>query len=464
MIFRTSHASRARRAVLPLVAATLAGAALVALPASVASAASHTTLYVGAGGTDSGNNCTSSGTPCATIAHALTLAAPTGSTIKITSGPLNEQVTINKSNVTLDGGNKSIQPTVLAQNATTPEAGEIDAIVYVQSGLSNVVLKNLTLDGSVAASGGGCVAGKGHVGLYIQSAQVTATKVNVLNVSQGAGLRGCQNGLGVYVRSAGGPNAAVTFTGGTVNNFDKNGITCNDSTTNCDVSKAKVVGRGPIGGADGDAAQNGIQIGFGATGSVVGNKVSNFEYTGTSTDATGILLYQPGNGVNVQSNKLQKNNEGIAVISATNASVKSNKISLGVTNAVGAGLGIDLDQSTNPDVEGNNVATNPGAGIALFGVTNGLVKGNKLTSNGTGIDLSSDGSGTTNVNVQTNVVTKSSAVGILAESTTSGNHITGNNLTQNRPFDAQDQSSGPANTWSSNTCSGGGGSSPAGLC
>jgi hypothetical protein len=174
---------------MPIVAATLAGAALVALPATTASAASKTTLYVGAGGSDASNNCTVKATPCATITHALTLVAPTGSTIKVTAGPLNEQVTVNKSNVVIDGGKKTLAPSALAQNATTPEGGEVDAAVYVQSGVSGVTIKNLTIDGSGVASGGGCVSGKGHTGVYIQSASVNLTKVTVEHISQGPSLR-----------------------------------------------------------------------------------------------------------------------------------------------------------------------------------------------------------------------------------------------------------------------------------
>jgi parallel beta-helix repeat protein len=484
MTSRQSRSSRApglrvalRRAMVPLIAATLGGAALAALPAQVAGAAAQTKLWVSSGGSDAANNCTVKASPCATITHALTFAAPTGTTIKVLAGPIVEQVTVNKSNVTIDGGGFSIKPNTQATNGTTPEAGPLQAIVSVVPGMTGVVLKHVTLDGSNVPTGGACSGGKGHIGLYIQSSNATLSKVNVVHISQGPGLRGCQNGSGIYVRSLGGNTATVSITGGTVSDYDKNGITCNDATTTCTISKVKVIGRGPIG--NGDAAQNGIQLGFGAGGSISKANVSKHEYTGpAATDAAGILLYDSAANVSVTGSTLTTNNEGIfgqndgtSTGTVANLIVTGNTVQIGVANPQFGGVGIDLDSVTGATVQNNKLLTNPSVGIALFGVLNSTIANNVATSNGTGILVSGSGSvnPTSSGNtVSSNTVSKSSSNGIQADSGTSANTFSTNMLSQNVPFDAQDSSvglgtAGTNNTWTGNSCTGGGGN-PAGIC
>src|SRR5713101_2204947 len=91
---------------------------------------------------------------------------------------------------------------------------------------------------------------------------------------------GCQAVLGIFVQSAnGGPglNSNVTLTGNTVDEDGKNGITANEPGTFVTVTSNTVLGRGAVG--LGDAAQNGVQIGFGARGLVSGNTISANFYT-----------------------------------------------------------------------------------------------------------------------------------------------------------------------------------------
>jgi hypothetical protein len=53
-----------------------------------------------------------------------------------------------------------------------------------------------------------------------------------------------------------------------------------------------VKGRGPVG--SGDAAQNGVQIGFAAKGYVSGNTIRDNYYTPPTDEAYGLLFYEAG--------------------------------------------------------------------------------------------------------------------------------------------------------------------------
>jgi len=100
-------------------------------------------------------------------------------------------------------------------------------------------------------------------------------------------------------------NVDVTVRDNTVYNYGKNGI-----TVNCELATGVILnnvarGRGKLGA--GDWAQNGIQLGWGATGEVRGNTMTDHWWTGCSKQdaaqdlctywvAAGLLLYdvEPG--------------------------------------------------------------------------------------------------------------------------------------------------------------------------
>src|SRR5207249_11031466 len=74
-----------------------------------------------------------------------------------------------------------------------------------------------------------------------------------------------------------------------------NGITANEPGTFVTLSGNTVTGRGPT--FLGDAAQNGVQIGFGARGLVSGNTISLHNYVPPDFVACGLLFFQAGGGL-----------------------------------------------------------------------------------------------------------------------------------------------------------------------
>lgn len=154
--------------------------------------------------------------------------------------------------------------------------------------------------------------------------QITSVEVNGISIAEGNGI---------YL-SGYGSSVSVTVSSSVITNYLKNGITANNPGLNTLISNNTIIGAGPTS----TIAQNGIQIGFDATGTVSGNTVSNNVWTGTyggSNDpasdleadgATGILLYMPGAGVEIASNVLTANQFGIWTVAAPDVDIHNNTI------------------------------------------------------------------------------------------------------------------------------------------
>lgn len=100
-------------------------------------------------------------------------------------------------------------------------------------------------------------------------------------------LNGVQRGVGIYYRAyLLGGGATGKISGNTLTNYQKGGIVVNGSGSNVDVSGNTVTGQGPVD----YIAQNGIQFGYGSSGSAMKNTVTGNQYTGSSTVSGGIIV------------------------------------------------------------------------------------------------------------------------------------------------------------------------------
>ncbi len=276
----------------------------------------------------------------ATIQGAVN-ASPAGTTILVCPGIYPEQVLINKA-LTVKGiadpatsANAAVivaPPGGVVANAASlggpdPIAAQI-AVLQPPSGMVN--LSNLTVDGS-----GNAIASCGPptlVGILFQNASGTVTHVQALNQTLGLN-NGCQNGLGIFVQSGNSGTSNVTISANHVENYTKNGITANEVGTTVTIKGNTVLGQGPTTGA----AENSIQIGYGAQATVTANTVGDDIWSPDTINdagdaAAGILVYA-SSGVTVSGNTVSSTQFGIAYVtdpalgSADGGSVKSNKIS-----------------------------------------------------------------------------------------------------------------------------------------
>ncbi len=275
------------------------------------------TRYVTTTGTDSGS-CISLSSPCLTIGYAISQANP-GDTIDVGPGTFAEQLTITKP-IVLDGNGgvaatglpvsssdaTIIQPTAVSNNATSLFSGAwIRAIIVVDT-TKGVTIKDVKVDGSSAAFN---ACAPGYMGIFFRASTGTIQNTHVTDVFHPSAV-GCQAVLGVFVQSGnGGPdlNSNVIMSNLYVNTYGKNGITCNEAGTACTVTDSTVIGRGVL--YVGDAAQNGIQIGFGAHGRIVGNDVQDNFYDPSTWVACGVLFFQGGGGVGLAKGNSFSGNE-----------------------------------------------------------------------------------------------------------------------------------------------------------
>jgi parallel beta-helix repeat protein len=280
-------------------------------------------------------------------------AVPGGSTIDICPGNYPEQVVINK-NLTLQGvADGGLDAAVivapgggLLQNTSSLATGNsIAAQILVQAPATSVKVSNLTVDGS---NNGITGCGPNPIGIYYQNASGAVSRASVLNEVLGAGLTGCQAGLGIFVQSGGGGTSTVSIASSNVENYQKNGITGNEVGTTVTIKGNTVIGQGPTSGA----AENSIQIGFGATGTISGNTVGSDVWApdvfGDTGDAAAGLLVYASQNVTITSNNVNNTQYGIALAGdPSNGSADHNVVTKNTVSATHLYDGIDLCGSNN---------------------------------------------------------------------------------------------------------------------
>jgi parallel beta-helix repeat protein len=337
-------------------------------------------------------------------------AVPAGSTILVCPGTYPEQVKITK-NLTLNGtsSGNSDNPTVvppiggLAPNTTDPANADapVAAQIAVLSPATSVIIEHMTVDGK--GNGMTSCANPLMVGIYYLNVSGTINQNALRNqIQANSSDQGCQNGLGIYVESGGGGVSTATISSNTVRKYQKNGITVNgygDSTAGPStiIENNTVIGVGSTTGA----AENGIQLGFGATGKITGNTtIDDIWGPDTSSDtadaAAGILVFGTS-GNTVSGNSVGSTQFGI-YIGDNNDTVSGNKI-------IGTQIfdGIDVCGNSNT-------------------LTNNLIH----SSTEAAIHLDDSCSGTGNNNVVKNNSINEACAGILTGTGTSGNTTTPN--------------------------------------
>jgi len=298
-----------------------------------------------------------------------------------------EQVTITLQGITLQGISYAHNGTTedaaviippsggLVQNGTvldTDEPGPALAQILVQ-GVTGVTISHIIVDGqSSQTCGGGNI-----IGIYYENASGTVTDSVARNQNEGGG-NGDQCGWGIAAESSG--TQSLTVTNSSVHNFQKNGIVArgtNSAGLTLTATGNTVIG---VGAVAGNAAQNGIEIAFGATGSVKSNYVANMLDATFGGQAAGILLYATTGSPVVETNAVESTNTGIAIFydsgfggGGSDATISSNHI--GGTNVFD---GIDLC-GANETAKSNIIYSSTNSGIHLDDSCEASVSGSNST-------------------------------------------------------------------------------------
>ncbi len=196
---------------------------------------------------------------------------------------------------------------------------------------------------------------------------------------------GTQHGVAIYYRAFTlGGSATGKISGNQVWNYQKGGIVVNGQGANAVVSNNTVTGQGRVN----YIAMNGIQFGYGSSGSAMKNTVSGNAYTGTNNASSGGIIVVGGDcysgaittGIQIVQNIVTNNDVGVwlsnldascnAVTDQTNEKVVNNTISndsfTNISGNVTAGYQAGVaDQGTNDKIINNTIS---GAGYQYPGV------------------------------------------------------------------------------------------------
>lgn len=300
-------------------------------------------------------------------------AATPGAVIRVCPGNYAEQVAIHKPLTIAADSGAVLMPGTMKQNTTSLFDGAPLATAILVTDTTDVTIEGLIVDG---ANNGVGQCSPRIFGIAFQNASGEISRVAIRNFRLGTGLGGCQSGTGIFVQSGGGGISNVEIEKSTIHDFQKNGITADEVGTQVSVHGNVVTGIGPTAGA----AQNGIQIGFGASGHVMRNTVTGNSYTGmNNASSAGILVFggcggELTTGVQIVANIVgdatpaDGNDIGVALanydptcVTAPSAATNNKVINNVLTD----------DETTN--VSGNGYPSGYQAGISDSGVNDKLI-------------------------------------------------------------------------------------------
>lgn len=308
------------------------------------------------------------------IQDAVDAAAP-GSQIRVCKGTYVEQVSISKPlDLEADSG-AVLMPASMQANASSLSSGRAIAAALLVSNTTNVTIRGLTLDG---ANNGISHCAPDLMGIFFQDASGEIDRVAARNFKLSSSLNGCQSGTGIFVQSGNGGVSQVEIHRSTIHDFQKNGITANEIGTSASIDGNVVTGMGPTTGA----AQNGIQIGFGAGGAIQNNTVTNNVWApctavATCTSVATNILVEQSDGILVKDNVVGISQVNIFIHGNLGQALENRTSSTNVFD----GIHIEGDQA---QVKRNDVFNGAQSGIFIDG-NNNVVQHNTITEAGVGI-------------------------------------------------------------------------------
>lgn len=252
-------------------------------------------------------------------------------TVHVAAGTYAGQVKISK-DLNLQGAGTG--STTLQAAASMPSFtinGSAHSPVVAVDG-AKVTISNLTVDGNGQGNSNGRFNGIGG-----SNADLTIDDVSVIHVRNNP-LDGVQSGVGIYDYNTDGSSRTVKVENSTIADYQKGGVVLSGSGLTADVENVTVTGAGQTS----LTAQNGIQVSYGASGTVTGSTVSgNYCTLANSGDnctadpagsdpnadgAAGILLYQAGS-VEVGDSTVSNNQYGIWSVGSSSLNIHDNQVS-----------------------------------------------------------------------------------------------------------------------------------------
>jgi len=321
------------------------------------------------------------------IQDAVNAASP-GDTIQICPGVYAEQVSISKALAVNANNGAILRPSGAAANSTGLASGQPIAALLLIENTTGVTVRNLTIDGTDADIN---ACAPDLIGVFFRNASGELSHVAVRNAKLASNFSGCQSGSAILVQSGGGQSSVVDIAGSSIHAYQKNGITANEAGTDVTIEQNVVTGLGATSGA----AQNGIQIGFGAAGTVRHNTVANHiwspcvsldQCTATAND---ILVFH-SDGVSVHDNVIGVSQTGVAIV-GNSANVFDNDI---FDSQIFDGIELIGNDNT---AQRNQITHSDQAGVLVDGNSN-VVRQNVINESAIGVLKTAGSTGNTIAN------------------------------------------------------------------
>ncbi|MBI9048073.1 MAG: right-handed parallel beta-helix repeat-containing protein [Anaerolineaceae bacterium] len=286
---------------------------------------------------DANNTCTVPTLPLLPVQAAIDFANP-GETVYLGPGTFVEDIEITK-DLTLQGMAGTIiqSPVDINSEFTTSGPRDNSPIIYVNN--ATVTIDGITLDG----------AGNGNAnyrfsGIAYHNAGGTVSNSLIQNIMD-TPFSGSQHGVAIYAYNEDGTARTLNIFDNTIVDFQKNAMALAGAGLTVDVHDNTITGAGPTS----VTAQNGIQVGYDATGSITNNIVEDVWYSGPNWSATGILIYNAGGTVEVSDNTVNDSQNGVYAQN-TEVEISDNTIN-------GSDYGVVIYGSTSSSqVSGNTIS------------------------------------------------------------------------------------------------------------
>ena len=268
--------------------------------------------------------------------------ASAGQIVDVLPGTYEEQVVITTDDLIIRGAGSGTDPssnTIIRSPESLSYAfntGSNDNYPIVGvDGVTNSTLENLRIDGAGRGNGNDRFVG---VGFWNAGGTVTNSVITGVRETP---LGGMQHGVGIYADNDTGGPYAVNVTGTTVDDFQKNGMALHGAGLTVNVEGNTIAGAG----VTGVIGQNGIQVGDGATGSIVQNDVSDLAFDGATYAAAGILVQLADGNTVVEGNTVERAQVGLWFYNSS-AGVTGNSVASPATVGLGS-WGAILDPVTS---------------------------------------------------------------------------------------------------------------------
>jgi hypothetical protein len=359
-------------------------------------------------------------------------AASVGDSVLVSNETYEEQVEISK-DIILHGesmaGTTIKAPVNLTKYYTTSVNNY--PVVYVHDAAAPEI-SNFTIDG--AGRGNGNYRFQG-IGFRNAGGKVDGCTIKDIRETP---INGNQHGVGIYAYDDNGTARTLYVNNNTIYGFQKNGTAFNGPDLTAFADNNTITGAGAVS----FIAQNCLQIGFGATGSLTNNIVGDVSYTPNTDVSCGLLLFQSGGTIQTLNNTISNTQVGIDYINV-GGEIKHNNITAsaaGVGTTTFWGIIADPGESQRVKVQPFDMVTSqtekPTRILSSVTALATIVDSNTVTGDGmNGVGIEADALGTETLNFSANENTVSNwgtgfilykEAGATLNGTLRRNSITGN--------------------------------------